>query len=58
VEAKVRDVSYFGHDAAVRLELVGGPEVLARVAGHALPTPGATVRLTVAGEALAYPPET
>ncbi|MFL6129826.1 MAG: ABC transporter ATP-binding protein [Mycobacteriales bacterium] len=55
VEAKVRDVSYFGHDAAVRLELVGGPEVLARVAGHALPQPGATVRLTVAGEALAYP---
>jgi len=55
VEAKVRDVSYFGHDAAVRLELVGGPEVLARVAGHALPVPGATVRLTVSGEALAYP---
>ncbi len=55
VEAKVRDVSYFGHDAAVRLEVLGGPEVLARVAGHALPKPGATVRLTVAGEALAYP---
>jgi iron(III) transport system ATP-binding protein len=58
VEAKVRDVSFFGHDAAVRLELVGGPEVLARVAGHALPAPGATVRLTVAGEALAYPTDT
>jgi iron(III) transport system ATP-binding protein len=57
VEAKVRDVSYFGHDAAVRLEVLGGPEVLARVAGHALPEPGATVRLTVAGEALAYPRE-
>ena len=58
VEAKVCDVSYFGHDAAVRLELVGGPEVLARVAGHALPAPGSTVRLTVAGDALVYPPET
>jgi iron(III) transport system ATP-binding protein len=57
VEAKVRDVSFFGHDAAVRLELIGGPEVLARVAGHLLPVPGATVRLTVAGEALAYPAE-
>ena len=32
-----------------------GPEVVARVAGHTLPEPGATVRLTVAGEALAYP---
>ena len=38
VEARVRDVSYFGHDAAVRLELVpGGTEVLARVAGHDRP---------------------
>jgi iron(III) transport system ATP-binding protein len=57
VEARVRDVSYFGHDAAVRLELTGGPEVLARVAGHLVPAPGATVRLTVAGEVLAYPAE-
>ncbi|HZB51804.1 MAG TPA: ABC transporter ATP-binding protein [Mycobacteriales bacterium] len=55
VEAKVCDVSYFGHDAAVRLELVGGPEVLARVAGHSLPHPGSTVRLTITGEALPYP---
>jgi iron(III) transport system ATP-binding protein len=56
VEARVRDVSYFGHDASVRLELVpGGTEVLARVAGHDRPIPGALVRLTVAGEALAYP---
>jgi hypothetical protein len=39
-------------------ELVGGPEVLARVAGHLLPAPGAMVRLTVAGGALAYPAET
>ena len=56
VEARVRDVSYFGHDASVRLELVpGGTEVLARVAGHDRPEPGSLVRLTVAGEALAYP---
>jgi iron(III) transport system ATP-binding protein len=56
VEARVRDVSYFGHDASVRLELVrGGTEVLARVAGHDRPAPGTLVRLTVAGEALAYP---
>jgi iron(III) transport system ATP-binding protein len=56
VEATVREVSYFGHDAAVRLSLLDDDtEVLARVAGHALPAPGDLVRLTVAGEALAYP---
>jgi iron(III) transport system ATP-binding protein len=56
VEARVRDVSYFGHDAAVRLELLpGGTEVLARVAGHERPVPGSVVRLSVAGDALAYP---
>jgi iron(III) transport system ATP-binding protein len=56
VEARVRDVSYFGHDASVRLELVpGGTEVLARVAGHDRPRTGSLVRLTVVGEALAYP---
>ncbi len=59
VEARVRDVSYFGHDAAVRLELLpGGTEVLARVAGHDRPVPGTVVRLTVAGDALAYPSAT
>ena len=58
VPARVRDVSYFGHDAAVRLSLEpGGPEVLARVAGHDRPEPGSTVHIAVAGEALAYPPE-
>jgi iron(III) transport system ATP-binding protein len=56
VEARVRDVSYFGHDASVRLELVpGGTEVLARVAGHDRPRAGSLVRLSVVGEALAYP---
>jgi iron(III) transport system ATP-binding protein len=56
VEARVRDVSYFGHDAAVRLELLpGGTQVLARVAGHDRPEPGTVVRLSVAGDALAYP---
>ena len=56
VPARVREVSYFGHDAAVRLELMpGGTEVLARVAGHDRPEPGSLVRLAVAGDALAYP---
>ena len=56
VEARVRDVSYYGHDASVRLELIpGGTEVLARVAGHDRPRPGSLVCLSVVGEALAYP---
>ncbi|MGW3626534.1 ABC transporter ATP-binding protein [Streptomyces sp. NPDC000880] len=56
VEARVADISYFGHDAAVRLDLLpSGPAVTARVAGHDLPSPGALVRLTVTGNGEAYP---
>jgi iron(III) transport system ATP-binding protein len=56
VPARVRDVAYFGHDAAVRLSLLADDtEVLARVAGHDRPDPGTVVHLTVTGEALAYP---
>jgi iron(III) transport system ATP-binding protein len=51
VSARVTEVSYFGHDAAVRLELLdGGPPVLARVPGPAVPVAGALVRLAVRGE--------
>jgi hypothetical protein len=40
----------------VRLDLLPtGPRVTARVSGGALPVPGTTVRLTVSGEAFAYP---
>jgi iron(III) transport system ATP-binding protein len=56
VDARVSDVSYFGHDASVRLDLLpAGPRVTARVSGGALPAPGTTVRLTVSGDAFAYP---
>jgi iron(III) transport system ATP-binding protein len=52
VGARVSDVSYFGHDAAVRLDVLpGGPSVLARVHGHDLPAPGSEVWLTVTGDA-------
>lgn len=58
IAAKVQDLSYYGHDASVRATVLpDGPEITARIAGEALPVPGATVRLTVTGEALAYPPE-
>jgi iron(III) transport system ATP-binding protein len=54
--ARVSDVSYFGHDAAVRLELLpGGPAVTARVHGHDLPALGSVVGLTVTGDAPAFP---
>jgi iron(III) transport system ATP-binding protein len=58
VPARVLDVAYFGHDAAVRLTLeTGGTEVLARVPGHARPAPGEVVGLTVTGAGLAFPPQ-
>ncbi|MFC0862992.1 ABC transporter ATP-binding protein [Sphaerimonospora cavernae] len=56
VGAQVADVSFFGHDAAVRLDLLpDGPRVTARVLGQDLPVPGELVRLTVTGDVLAYP---
>ena len=58
VEARVVDVSYFGHDAAVHLEvLASGRLVTARVSGTAVPVPGTLVRVSVAGPVAAYSPE-
>ncbi|MGW5363521.1 ABC transporter ATP-binding protein [Actinopolymorpha pittospori] len=59
VEAQVTGISYFGHDAAVRLR-VGSDDtddtaVTARVLGRLAPAPGTRVRLTVSGTAIAYP---
>jgi iron(III) transport system ATP-binding protein len=56
VPARVREISYFGHDASVRLDLLpDGPSVTARVTGHSLPDLDANVRLTLTGQAIAYP---
>jgi iron(III) transport system ATP-binding protein len=58
VHATVQHVSYYGHDASVWLALLpDGPQVTVRVGGENLPSPGTPVRLTVTGDALAYPPE-
>jgi iron(III) transport system ATP-binding protein len=58
VEAKVVDVSYFGHDAAVRLQVVAsGRLVTARVLGLSVPVPGSLVNLSVTGPVAAYSPE-
>jgi iron(III) transport system ATP-binding protein len=58
VDARVRGVSFYGHDASVRLDLLpDGPRVTARISGDNLPSPGTPVRLTVTGDTLAYPPQ-
>jgi iron(III) transport system ATP-binding protein len=58
VEARVCEITYYGHDADVHLDLLaGGVEtrrVVARVSGHHVPAVGATTRITVQGEAVAY----
>ncbi|GAB2817218.1 ABC transporter ATP-binding protein [Lentzea nigeriaca] len=57
VAARVDEVSFYGHDASVRLVLLpDGPQVTARITGEStLPEPGARVGLVVSGDALAYP---
>jgi iron(III) transport system ATP-binding protein len=54
VRARVLEVSYYGHDAAVRLELVDGARVVARVSGSEAPPAGSEVEVVVAGRALVY----
>ena len=54
VAARVLDVSYFGHDALVRLELEDGRIVTARPPGYAAPGAGTAVRLAVRGPVHAF----
>lgn len=53
-EARVVAVTYHGHDATVRLVGAGDVELLARVAGHALPIAGDLVRVSVRGDVVAF----
>ena len=56
VAAHVDDVSFYGHDAAVRLSLTGdGTALVARVTGPSAPPVGSTVRIGVRGAVHAYP---
>jgi iron(III) transport system ATP-binding protein len=57
MRARVSDVTFYGHDASVRLHLQGDrPEqVTARVHGHAAPQPGQEVGLVVDGIVVAWP---
>jgi iron(III) transport system ATP-binding protein len=55
VAAQVSEVSFFGHDADVRLSLLeDGPPIVARVHGADAPAPGARVALGVRGVVTAY----
>jgi iron(III) transport system ATP-binding protein len=54
VEAHVDEVSFYGHDAAIRLT-VGGAALVARMAGPTAPAAGDRVRIGVRGTVHAYP---
>lgn len=58
VRAAVTEVTFYGHDASVRLVLVPPAPPLAlsaRVPGHLCPLPGAEVGLAIEGGVFAYP---
>lgn len=55
VPARVVDVSYYGHDAAVRLDLLpSGPQVVARIIGVEVPALSSVVQVTTWGSAAVY----
>jgi iron(III) transport system ATP-binding protein len=55
--ATVREVSYFGHDCAVRLQLAGtGEQVTSRMVGEDAPAAGEVVVLRVRGPVSVYAP--
>jgi len=58
MRAHVDTVTYYGHDARVRLSLANStsPLVLtARVFGHLCPQPGDWAEVEIEGEVMAYP---
>jgi iron(III) transport system ATP-binding protein len=56
VAARVLDCTFYGKDAALRLQLAAGDAIItARVPGHALPTATEGVRVSVGGPVVAYP---
>jgi iron(III) transport system ATP-binding protein len=55
VVARVGGVDFYGHDARVRLTLLDGVAVTARLDGVDLPAAGAQVAVSVRGSALAFP---
>ena len=55
VEARVTEVSFYGHDAACRLDLQpDGPTLVARIIGLEAPPIGSIVKVGVAGGVVAF----
>ncbi len=52
---EVLDVSFFGHDATVRIRLVTGEEVSARTPADSVPLPGDRIQVSVVGDVVAFP---
>ena len=57
LRVRVSQVTYYGHDASIRLELQASdlPALSARVHGHAAPRPGEETGLLVEGPVIAWP---
>ena len=56
ISARVVDVTFYGHDTAVHLDLLpAGPSVVARIFGVRVPERGAVVGLEVRGAVTAFP---
>ena len=57
VPARVSEISFYGHDAAIQLDLLPtGERVVARVFGRDVPTAGAQVRVSVDGPVTVFDP--
>jgi iron(III) transport system ATP-binding protein len=54
-DASVLDVSFYGHDATIRLRLDSGEELAARTPASAVPAAGERVRVCVVGDVVAFP---
>ncbi|WGX96049.1 ABC transporter ATP-binding protein [Nocardioides sp. L-11A] len=55
VSGEVVDVSFFGHDATIRVRLASGEQVTARTPADTVPVPGDRVRVAVVGDVIAFP---
>jgi iron(III) transport system ATP-binding protein len=54
VPAEVVDISFYGHDATVRVRLDSGEELSARTPATSVPAPGERVRVGVVGDVVAF----
>jgi iron(III) transport system ATP-binding protein len=55
VAGEVLDVSFYGHDATVRLRLENGESLAARIPATTVPAPGDQVRVALLGDVVAFP---